>query len=373
MNNSCSTISEAGLYGISGDGNLFKPGTLTGTKPLLTQYPAGTYAYNPDRNNLAPSVGFAWQPPSQDRGLGRLICGSQDGDSVIRGGFGMAFQRPGMSDFTGVFGANQGLSVSLNRDQSTGNLGTLPRLLRDPGALTLATTPAVSYPAVPAITSSLNVFDSNLQMPNTQSYTVGWQRKLTNDTAFEVRYVGSRHRQDWETVNINEVSITDNGFLTKFRKAQVNLQANIAAGRGSTFAYTGAAGTSPLPTFLTFFQGLSAANAGGRHEVHHAVHQRDQPRVPRGDEPEPVRLCVGELGQRLRRQCRVPRQRHRGWPSGEPLPCEPGRARRHGQRLVRRQPDDQLRRHARELDSAGVPQAAVERPDVQHQLRLGQP
>jgi hypothetical protein len=29
-NNSYSTISEAGLYGISGDGNLFKPGTLTG-------------------------------------------------------------------------------------------------------------------------------------------------------------------------------------------------------------------------------------------------------------------------------------------------------------------------------------------------------
>ena len=53
------------------------------------------------------------------------------------------------------------------------------------------------------------MFDSNLQMPYTQSYTIGWQRKLGRDTAFELRYVGSRHRQDWETVNINEINITD--------------------------------------------------------------------------------------------------------------------------------------------------------------------
>src|SRR6185436_7724846 len=82
------------------------------------------------------------------------------------------------------------------------------------------------------------------------------------DTAFEARYVGSRHRQDWETQNINEISITDNGFVQEFRKAQANLQANIAAGRGATFAYTGAAGTSPLPTFLAFFQGLPSGQAG---------------------------------------------------------------------------------------------------------------
>ena len=34
----------------------------------------------------------------------------------------MAFQRPGMSDFTGAFGANQGILVNLNRDNANGNL-----------------------------------------------------------------------------------------------------------------------------------------------------------------------------------------------------------------------------------------------------------
>jgi len=63
--------------------------------------------------------------------------------------------------------------------------------------------------------------------------------------------------------------------VTEFRQAQANLLANIAAGTGpgciggvktagcqNNFAYTGAPGTAPLPTFLGFFNGLSAANAG---------------------------------------------------------------------------------------------------------------
>jgi hypothetical protein len=262
MNNSYTTTNVASLYGVSGDGNLFKPGTLTGTKAVLDQYPAGSKAFNADRNNFGPSVGVAWQLPGQQNAFGRLLFGSEEGDSVIRGGAAMAYQRPGMSDFTGVFGNNRGILVNLNKDNATGNLGTLPVLLRNSSALALPPAPAATYPQTPLVTENLNVFDSNLQVPYTQSYSVGWQRKLNRDSALEVRYVGSRHRQDWETVNINEPNITTNGFVQEFRKAQANLQANIAAGRGNTFAYTGAAGTSPLPIFLAFYNGQPAARAG---------------------------------------------------------------------------------------------------------------
>ncbi|MEO8677521.1 MAG: carboxypeptidase-like regulatory domain-containing protein, partial [Vicinamibacterales bacterium] len=261
-NESYSTVTEAGLYGKSGVGNLFMPGTLTGARSGFVQYPSGTYAYNVDRNNFAPSLGFAWQLPPSDNAIGRLFMGAAEGDSVIRAGAAMAFQRPGMSDFTGVFGANQGISVNLTRDSSN-VIGSFPMLLRNANQMALPAAPSASRPIFPtAITNSVNMFDANLQNPYTQSYTVGWQRKLGRDTAFELRYVGSRHRQDWETVNLNEVSITDNGFVQEFRKAQANLQANIAAGRGATFAYTGVAGTSPLPTFLAFFQGLPSGQAG---------------------------------------------------------------------------------------------------------------
>ncbi|MEO8681345.1 MAG: hypothetical protein ABI665_20005, partial [Vicinamibacterales bacterium] len=104
-------------------------------------------------------------------------------------------------------------------------------------------------------------YDSNIQMPYTQSWSAGWQRKLTSDSALEVRYVGSRHKMDWETVNLNEVNITTNGFLNEFRLAQANLQANMAAGRGATFAYTGA-GTSPLPILLAHLNAQPVTNAG---------------------------------------------------------------------------------------------------------------
>jgi hypothetical protein len=54
--------------------------------------------------------------------------------------------------------------------------------------------------------------------------------------------------------------VVENGYLNEFRAAQANLAANIAAGKGNTFAYTGAAGTSPLPIFLAHIAGYGSAN-----------------------------------------------------------------------------------------------------------------
>src|SRR5207245_11807396 len=157
----------------------------------------------------------------------------------------------------GVFGDNQGIQVSLQSDNTN---TTLPILLRTQPTLPAA--PSVSYPILPnSVTNTVNRFDSNLQLPYTQSYSVGWQRKLGRDTAFEMRYVGSRHKEDWETINLNEINIATNGFVNEFRRAQANLQANIAAGRGNTFAYTGAPGTSPLPIILAYFNGVASGQA----------------------------------------------------------------------------------------------------------------
>jgi hypothetical protein len=173
----------------------------------------------------------------------------------------MAFQRPGLSDFTGVFGDNQGIAVSQQRDQTN---GTLPILLRNNP--TLPAPPAVTLPAPPAsLTTRGNVYDPNIQLPYTQSWSVGWQRKITRDSAIELRYVGSRHTGSWDSLNLNEPQINSNGFLNEFRAAQANLQSNIAAGRGNSFAYMGpGTGTNPLPIFLAHFNAQNAANAGNQ-------------------------------------------------------------------------------------------------------------
>jgi hypothetical protein len=92
---------------------------------------------------------------------------------------------------------------------------------------------------------------------------VGVQRQLGQRSSFEVRYVGSRSDGNWRTNNYNELNIIENGFLDEFRLAQQNLQANVAAGRGGTFAYMGpGTGTSPLPIYLAYFNGINRARAG---------------------------------------------------------------------------------------------------------------
>jgi hypothetical protein len=260
-NDSYTTMTPAALYGVSGEGNLFMPGTLTGSRPQYVRYAKGEYAYNPDRNNWAPSLGFAWQVSPSTNPVMKWLRGTEEGDVVVRAGWAMAYQRPGMSDFTGVFGANQGIQASLQTDQNT---TSLPILLRN--SPNLPAPPSVNLPSLPsAVTNTGNAYDPDIQMPYTQSWSMGWQRKVSRDSAIELRYVGSVHANDWDTININEPNINGNGFLNEFRAAQANLQANIAAGRGSTFAYMGAGtGTAPLPIFLAHFNAQNAANAGNQ-------------------------------------------------------------------------------------------------------------
>jgi hypothetical protein len=246
-----------GVSGVGSDGtcNLFQPGVQTGARTALPQFTAGTPGYNVDRNNFAPSIGVVWTPDKREGWLGKMM--GPEGNFVIRGGYARNYSRPGLTDFSTPFNNNTGLILSLTR------VPTTFMLLRDPSSVTapaFTTTPV--YPIAPALTSSVNGFAPNIQVPSADSFTVGIQRALNRDTSVEIRYVGTRAHDAWATQNYNEFDIFENGFLSEFRKAQANLQANIAAGRGNTFAYTGAPGTAPLPIFLAFFNGANNAQSG---------------------------------------------------------------------------------------------------------------
>jgi hypothetical protein len=264
-NNSYSTATLADIYGVSGVGNLFKPGTLTGKIPVFTQFAEGVRAYETDRNNFAPNIGFAWSAPAAGNSFLRRLFGAEEGDSVFRAGYSVAYNRPGMSDFTGAIDDNPGLQQTANRNQSLGNFGTPGSVFfRNPGQLGPPPFPSSPvYPLRDVVDGDIHIFDENLQVPWARSWTAGWQRKLTNDMAIEARYVGTSAGDQWMDYNYNEINIIENGFLNEFRLAQQNLQANIAAGRGSTFRYFGeGTGTAPLPTFLAYFSGVPAAQAG---------------------------------------------------------------------------------------------------------------
>jgi hypothetical protein len=267
MNGNYTNAGADDLWGISGVGNLFKPGVMTGHVPQFVQLKNGAPLYNKEYGDFAPSLGFAWSPHPATNWLKRLFG---DEGTVIRGGYAIAYNRRGIGEFRGDISSNPGLTVTTNRDLATGNLvggnlGSLPLLLRETNRLgppTFADTPV--YPFTGPVTGSVNVFDPHLKVPYVESWSLGIQREISKNMAVEVRYVGTRFLQGWTTYNLNadENNIAENGLLSEFKLAQANLQANIAAGNGSTFAYTGAPGTSPLPIALAYFSGLPAAQAG---------------------------------------------------------------------------------------------------------------
>ncbi len=256
------------LFGVSGSGNLFKPGTTSGKETQFTQYTAGTSSYNTDYTNFAPSLGFAWTPKFEN-GFLKKLAGS-GGQTVLRGGYSIAYNREGLGVFTSIYASNPGLSITAARNLTLNNLGTLPLLFRDKSRLgppSFQTKPV--YPNTGAITDSANAFNPNLALGYVQSWSFGIQRELTKDTVIEARYVGNRGVKLWQQYNLNEINIAENGFLNEFKLAQANFAANnIAANAGATnrrnsFAYFGAGtGTSPLPIMLAFFSGLPGSAAG---------------------------------------------------------------------------------------------------------------
>jgi hypothetical protein len=261
LNNSYSQASLADVCGVSGISpnggcNLFQPGAQSSVTGVFSQFNEGEAAYNTDRNNFAPSLGVAWTLAGRNGLVGRMF-GSEEGDSVLRAGYTLGYNRPGMSDFTGQIDDNPGIAQTASRNHTIGNLGTPGTIfLRNPADLG---PPPFSvtrqYPMTDVVTGDILSFNPNLQVPYSQTWTAGWQRKLTRDMAIEARYVGTRSLQGWLNYDYNEVNIVENGFLDEFRVAQQNLRSNIAAGRGNTFAYTGAPGTAPLPIFLAYFSG----------------------------------------------------------------------------------------------------------------------
>jgi hypothetical protein len=115
-----------------------------------------------------------------------------------------------------------------------------------------------------------------MTVPYVHQYTLGWQREFGRALGLEVRYVGNRFKGGWTYVNVNRAAdrfIIENGFLAEFRLAQRNLQANVAAGRGNTFAYTGAPGTSPLPIFLAHFAGVPLADPRNQDPANYTASQ----------------------------------------------------------------------------------------------------
>jgi hypothetical protein len=253
----------SGVDASTGYCNLFQPGNTPGK--AVTQYyqlKKGTKAYDTDWNNFAPNVGVAWTPSAREGWLGTLMSD----EFVVRAGWSRAYSREGMGRYTGEINSNPGGLITVNRNAGLNNIGAAPVLFSNPSALGPATFPsAPAYPLTDVVTEDVRIFDPGLEVPYADSWTAGVQRKVSTNMALEVRYVGTRSDNAFANRNWNDTTfnVVENNFANEFTLAMANLQANIAGGRGNSFAYFGpGTGTNPLPIFLAHLNAQPTANAG---------------------------------------------------------------------------------------------------------------
>ena len=160
--------------------------------------------YRNDWNNLAPSIGFAWDPKG-------------DGKMAIRANYRMAFDRINTFVLSSSVFQNLPGIVQGSADQSIGQAGgrltavqPLAPPTRNPNDL--------AQPAAFGL-GNITVVDPNFETPQTHQWSFGIQKQIAKQTVVEVNYLGRRAHNLFGAYNANQVRTTSNGFIDAARVA----------------------------------------------------------------------------------------------------------------------------------------------------------
>ncbi len=218
------------VFGSQGVINGFVCGPVSPLAPCRN----GDQLFSPDRNNFGPRIGFAWSP------------GTQSGKVVLRGGFGILFNRNGDVVFDNV---RQNTPYSALATACCFD-ATAPIIGPPPGSNIVyslgANKQANSYPVNPAFsngvapngalcasagcatTNPVSLFGALPNQPNPYVYVFSFQTEIqaSRDLVFTLGYQGSRSRKLVRTIDLNRINPGDtfDGVQDKFQHDGSNTQ-----------------------------------------------------------------------------------------------------------------------------------------------------
>ena len=201
------------LHSISKDLAVFVPG-----RGLVIQGNGIDSIFPQDRNNFAPRVGFAYQP-------------RENGQLVIRGGFGVYYDQINMNPFLDFRPPGSGQADGLQDnpigpspvDSYSRNVYTWqPGVAVFPG---LTTCPTLNVATSPSCgTNHYNVYsvNQNFRTPYFYNFNLQMEHSLGSAAVLQIGYVGSAGHKQAVMLNINQNS----GFNAQFPAVGTILQEN---------------------------------------------------------------------------------------------------------------------------------------------------
>jgi len=201
--------------------------------------------YEPDLNNFAPRLSFAWTPSFRGGFLGKVFG---DRKTVIRGGGSVVYDRvAGTLTFiqdqvtylfdnnrTTVFG-NSDARLALQNDPRFTSIGNLPVQNAAP-VITRPFTPFVDasgFPTGNATGETNYLLDQQFKTPYSIQYSFGFQRELPGNFLLDMAYVGRQGRKLFtqaDSAQILDFKDPASGqfMLTAFNALQAQIQSGAA-------------------------------------------------------------------------------------------------------------------------------------------------